>query len=74
MIRTIVTCDAVHPERTPPECRAFMTIPRGWPYWFYTANHDWMQVGDRWLCPSCARAYLAACEQHPQRWMQGLPS
>lgn len=56
--RILISCDAVHPERTPPQCRAFLptgvTNPMaasdiahraGW-----TATEDYDD-----LCPSCSR-------------------
>lgn len=56
--RTMITCDTIHAERTPPKCRAFLVVD--------TASHavayeraaaaGWTQdVGDVDACPSCSR-------------------
>lgn len=55
---SIVHCDRVHPERTPPGCRAFyVTRATAVPVAYEEAHSaGWSQdVGDVDSCPSCTR-------------------
>jgi hypothetical protein len=56
--RVLISCDAVHPERTPPECRAF--LPTGTVYetlaYEEAEQSGWTQTDDGDdRCPSCSR-------------------
>lgn len=56
--RVLIACDAVHPDRTPPDCRAFLATDT---VYETVAFEDAEQAGwtqeidgtDR--CPSCSR-------------------
>jgi hypothetical protein len=64
MIGSIVHCDAVHPERTPPECRAYLPVPPSETPPAYAKEHGWVAASKgRWLCPSCAGAAARAVRQ-----------
>jgi hypothetical protein len=56
--RLLVSCDAVHPERTPPVCRAFLATDSSIVDLAYddAAAAGWTQTvdGDD-RCPSCSR-------------------
>lgn len=57
--RVLLHCDAVHPERTPPECRAFLATDSRIVDLAYDHAEaaGWTQTddgGDR--CPSCSRS------------------
>ena len=62
-VQTVVTCDAVHPERTPPRCRAYLPVPdRVNPdevsVLLYAQAMGWkVTVANplRTTCPSCSR-------------------
>jgi hypothetical protein len=56
--RVIVQCDAVHPERTPPECRAFLVTRTAIVVLAYGEAQaaGWTETDDGELCPSCSRA------------------
>jgi hypothetical protein len=54
----LISCDAVHPERTPPKCRAFLvthTVHIGPAYELAEAAGWTQDVGDVDYCPSCSR-------------------
>lgn len=55
-------CDAVHPDRTPPACRGFMTVPPGrGDAVTYARRRGWTFTGSgRALCPSCTGKALRA--------------
>lgn len=57
----LVHCDALHDERTPPECRAFIAVPATPRYWDmnnaaeYVAGKGWtFHYPGRARCPSCS--------------------
>lgn len=57
--RVLISCDAVHPERTPPVCRAFLATTTSIADLAYEEAEEagWTQdVGNVDRCPSCSRA------------------
>lgn len=55
----LLRCDAVHPERTPPECRAYLATysPYLEPGYEHAEAAGWTQTDDGDdRCPSCSRA------------------
>lgn len=55
----VVHCDAVHPDRTPPGCRAFLVTdtPVADVAYEDAERAGWTQtVGNVDICPSCSRA------------------
>lgn len=56
--RLIITCDAVHTERTPAECRAFLVTRSAHvvPAYGEAERAGWTNdYGDVDYCPSCSR-------------------
>ena len=61
--RILISCDAVHPERTPPTCRAFLATDTVYVDLAYEQAEaaGWTQdVGNIDHCPSCSRAEAGA--------------
>ena len=57
--RIQISCDAVHPERTPPLCRAFLVTHSVHvdPAYEHAEAAGWTQTDDgEDRCPSCSRA------------------
>jgi hypothetical protein len=57
--RILVSCDAVHPDRTPPVCRAYLATTEQFvdPAYEEAEAAGWTQTpdGDD-HCPSCSRS------------------
>lgn len=56
--RILISCQAVHPDRTPPECRAFLATGSAYvdPAYEEAEAAGWTQdVGNIDHCPSCTR-------------------
>lgn len=61
-VRVVVSCDAVHPCRTPPACRAFLATSTPIADLAYEEAEEagWTQdVGNVDRCPSCSRSAAA---------------
>lgn len=57
--RVLIACDAVHPERTPPVCRAYLATGTVYETAAYEEAEQagWTQTDDGDdRCPSCSRA------------------
>lgn len=57
--RVLIACDAVHPDRTPPECRAFLATDTVHEAVAYedAERAGWIQTDDGDdHCPSCSRS------------------
>ena len=55
--RVLISCDAVHSDRTPPECRGFLATRTSVVVLAYEEAEaaGWMQdVGNVDYCPSCS--------------------
>lgn len=69
-VRWTLTCDAIHPERVPPECRAFVTFDMPSNSTVNAAinripSTGWSYDGQmRTICPSCARNMPPATGDH----------
>lgn len=59
-VRAVVLCDAIHAERTPPECRGFLALRNS----YGRDDIEWQARQAGWVydlasdthrCPSCAQ-------------------